>query len=268
MDVPAGSIQLWQQINGGATLLIDLESLRKHTAIFAGSGSGETVLIRRLVEECALQGVSAIVLDPNSDLARLGDGWPEPPSGWQPGDLLRSQEYLDNTDVTIWTSRVDGGRPVTFQPLPNLSAIRHDPDEYRAAVDIAVAALAPRAKVNGDTRKAQLGQAVLRDALHFFARQGEGKNLNHYIGILAALPDGVSNISQGEKIAAEMADSLTAATVNDPLFGGDGIAMDPGLLLTPPPGKRARVSVISFIGLHSDEAKQGFVNQLQMARTT
>ncbi|MFD0740798.1 helicase HerA domain-containing protein [Phytohabitans flavus] len=57
----------------GVPVRLALESLRKHVAIFAGSGSGKTVLIRRLVEECALQGVSAIVLDPNNDLARLGD---------------------------------------------------------------------------------------------------------------------------------------------------------------------------------------------------
>ena len=53
--------------------------------------------------------------------------------------------------------------------------------------------------------------------------------------------------------------------VNDPLFGGGGAPVDPGLLLTPPPGKRARVSVISLVGLPSDEQRQSFVNQLQMA---
>jgi DNA helicase HerA-like ATPase len=37
------------------------------------------------------------------------------------------------------------------------------------------------------------------------------------------------------------------------------------VLLTPPPGKRARVSVISFVGLSSNEQRQSFVNQLQMA---
>jgi DNA helicase HerA-like ATPase len=53
--------------------------------------------------------------------------------------------------------------------------------------------------------------------------------------------------------------------VNDPLFGGAGRPVDPGELLTPPPGKRARVSVISFVGLNDDSQRQGFVNQLQMA---
>src|SRR6185295_7722603 len=62
-----------------------------------------------------------------------------------------------------------------------------------------------------------------------------------------------------------LAETLKAAMVTDPLFGGDGTAADPGMLLTPPAGKRARVSVISFVGLTSDQQRQGFVNQLQMA---
>ena len=37
------------------------------------------------------------------------------------------------------------------------------------------------------------------------------------------------------------------------------------MLLTPSEGYRARVSVISMIGLSSDEQRQSFVNQLQMA---
>jgi DNA helicase HerA-like ATPase len=53
--------------------------------------------------------------------------------------------------------------------------------------------------------------------------------------------------------------------VIDPLFGGVGEAIDPGELLTPAEGSRARVSVISLIGLTSDEQRQSFVNQLQMA---
>jgi DNA helicase HerA-like ATPase len=53
--------------------------------------------------------------------------------------------------------------------------------------------------------------------------------------------------------------------VNDPLFGGVGESVDPGLLLTPAEGRRARISVISFIGLPNEEQRQSFVNQLQMA---
>jgi DNA helicase HerA-like ATPase len=51
---------------------IELLSLTKHTVILAGSGSGKTVLIKRLIEEAALAGIPAIVIDAANDLARLG----------------------------------------------------------------------------------------------------------------------------------------------------------------------------------------------------
>lgn len=243
---------------------VPLEALRRHTAIFAGSGSGKTVLIRRLIEECALRGVSTIVLDPNNDLARLGDPWPALPPGWNPADTARAKDYIENTDVVVWTPRRQGGRPLSFQPLPDFAAVLDDPDALNAGIDAAVAALAPRAKVDGSTGKALLGQAVLREALRSYARAGGG-DLRGFIGLLSALPDQLSQIDDAEKIAAGMAQLLTATTVNDPLFGGEGVPVDPGLLLAPAPGFRARVSVISFVGLADEAQRQSFVNQLQLA---
>ncbi len=232
--------------------------------IFAGSGSGKTVLIRRLVEECALQGVSAIVLDPNNDLARLGDAWPEPPSAWGPGDDARARDYLDHTDVVIWTPRVTSGRPLSFQPLPDFAPVRESADEFDQAIRSAVEALAPRAGVNGITKLAQQGKAVLTEALLAYAKTGR-VGLRGFTEFLEDLPDGVSRMAKASKLAHDAAETLKAAMVTDPLFGGGGTAADPGILLTPPRGKRARVSVISFVGLNSDEQRQSFVNQLQMA---
>src|SRR6185437_11283134 len=101
----------------------------------AGSGSGKTVFIRRLVEECALQGVSSIVLDPNNDLARLGDPWPTTPTTWDEHEILRAKEYLDHSEVKVWTPRREAGRPLAFQPLPDFSGILDDRDEFGIAVD-------------------------------------------------------------------------------------------------------------------------------------
>ncbi|XVQ84119.1 helicase HerA domain-containing protein [Microbispora siamensis] len=243
---------------------IPLETLRKHTAIFAGSGSGKTVLIRRLVEECALQGVSAIVLDANNDLARLGDRWPEPPAEWGEGDAARADDYLANTDVVIWTPRKESGRPLSFQPLPDFAGVADDPDEFGEAVDAALAALVPRAKLETKTARAHLGQAVLREAVAHYGRRG-GTGLGGLIALLDDLPDGVSSLEGAARLATEMAQHLRAETISDPLFAGTGTPVDPGVLLTPPEGKRARVSVISLTGMASDAQRQGFVNQLQMA---
>ncbi|SCF49511.1 AAA-like domain-containing protein [Micromonospora matsumotoense] len=250
-------------IEDGIPVSLSLEALRKHTAIFAASGSGKTVLLRRLVEECALQGVSAIVLDPNNDLARLGDAWPNPPGGWAPSDAGRAARYLAETEVLTWTPRREAGRPLSFQPLPDFATVLDDPDEFAAAVEAAVTTLAPRANLTGRTEKSHLGKAVLRRTVDYFGRQGGG-GLRSLIALLSDLPDGVSELGDAAKVASGLARNLTASMDNDPLFAGSGAPADPGTLLTPSPGKQARISVISFAGLPGDEARQSFVNQLQM----
>lgn len=258
-DVPLG-----KRLDSDGQLSIDLEALRKHTAIFAGSGSGKTVLIRRLVEECALRGVSAIVLDPNNDLARLGLAWPTPPPHWDSTEISRAAEYHRNTEVVVWTPRRSAGRPISFQPLPDFASVADYPDEFGEAIDSAVATLAPRALIAGKTAKASQAQAVLRQALEHFG-QNSGASLVQFIDLLSELPEYISDLENSEKIAADIAQNLRASMVNDPMFGGDGTPVDPGLLLTPSSGKRARISVISMVGLPSDEQRQSFVNQLQMA---
>jgi hypothetical protein len=241
---------------------IPLVLLRKHTVAFAGSGSGKTVLLRRLIEECALHGVSSIVLDPNNDLARLGDAWPSPPTGWAAGDEAKAAAYLRSTEVVVWTPRRAKGRPLAFRPLPDFADVLDDADEFGDAVEAAVAGLLPRAQLTG--RKVKTGQAVLREALEHFARDG-GTELTEFIDLLTDLPHGVSRLRSAHRLAADIAEALNAETVNDPLFGGTGEALDLGVLLTPADGYRARVSVISFVGLPAEEQRQSFVNQLQMA---
>jgi hypothetical protein len=255
-------VPLGDHVDGPGRFAVPLELLRKHTAVFAGSGSGKTVLLRRLVEECALQGVSAIVLDPNNDLARLGDAWPSPPPGWRDGDAAKADEYLTGTEVVVWTPRRERGRPLAFRPLPRFADVLDDPDEFGSAVDAAVLSLMPRAQLVG--QKIARGKAVLNEALVHYARNG-GDDLPGLIELLSDLAEGVSSLNNADRLAADIAEALKAARVNDPLFGGDGEALDPGVLLTPPRGFRARISVISFIGLPDDEQRQSFVNQLQMA---
>ncbi|GGT23546.1 ATP-binding protein [Nonomuraea spiralis] len=257
------SLAIGRRMADGTPVRIELEALRKHTAIFAGSGSGKTVLIRRLVEECALRGVSSIVLDPNNDLARLGEPWPEPPRTWEEGDARRAEEYLAATEVTVWTPGRTGGRPLSFQPLPDLASLTGDPDEFAEAVEAAVAFIVPRVRLDANTDKALRGQAVLRKALASYGRGG-ATSLRGFAAFLADLPDGVSELASAGRIGADLAQSLTAAMDNDPLFGGAGEPVDPGLLVTPPPGRRARVSVISLAGLPGLEQRQSFVSRLEM----
>ncbi|WP_239137896.1 helicase HerA domain-containing protein, partial [Sphaerisporangium rufum] len=183
----APSLTVGHTFDGGTPVSVEVEALRKHVAIFAGSGSGKTVLIRRIVEECALQGVSSIVLDPNNDLARLGDPWPAEPAAWGPGDADRAARYLADTDVVVWTPRRKKGRPLAFQPLPDFAGVRDDVDEFNEAVNAAMAALVPRAKAEGGSSRAQLARGVLMEAVVHFGRYKRG-GLDGLIELLADFP--------------------------------------------------------------------------------
>ncbi|GAA1665532.1 DUF87 domain-containing protein [Glycomyces endophyticus] len=246
------------------TVHLDLQAMAKHLGVFAGSGSGKTVLLRRIIETAALQGVSSIVLDPNNDLSRLGQRWPEPPDGWLEGDRAWAEEYARTVDVVVWTPGRNRGRPLSFQPLPDFSAVASDPDEFDIAVDTAVASLVPRARIGKSTPRDDHARAVLKQALAAYARDGSS-DFQGFLMFLADLPDGVSAIVKAEDIAAQIASTLQAAVINDRVFGGAGSPLDPGVLLTPPDGKRARISVVNFMGLPTDEQRQGFVNQLELA---
>ncbi len=187
------------------------------------------------------------------------------PAGPVAGRRRRARPRLPpSTDVVLWTPRRESGRPLTFQPLPDFGAVLDDVDEFNAAVDAAVEALAPRVGVQRASTRAAQEKAVLTEAMRWFGR-GAGRDLGVFIDLLSALPEHVTEIAKGPLLAAELADRMRAVRATDPLFGGAGEPADPGTLLTPPPGKRARISVISSVGMASLEQWQGFVNQLQMA---
>ncbi|MBV6489210.1 MAG: DUF853 family protein [Pseudorhodoplanes sp.] len=230
--------------------------LRRHAAIIAGSGSGKTVLLRRIVEESALAGIPAIVIDPNNDLSRFGDAWPEAPGSFTAEDASKAQQYFDKVEVIVWTPGVNAGNPIFLSVLPNFAGL-DDPDESQQAIEMAAETLAPLADA-----KRTLPRGVLVEALRYFARQGGG-NLTRFIELLSDLPDGITQIGNADKLASKMANQLYAAVANNPLLRAEGPILDPSALFFGS-GKRTRISVINLSGLASDAAREDFVNRLQM----
>lgn len=248
----------------GAPVNLAADLLPRHIAILAGSGSGKTVLLRRIVEEAVLLGIPAIVLDTNNDLARLGDLWPKPPGGWTEEDSTKARSYSQNVDVIIWTPGRNAGRPMSLALLPDFAGLGNDEDERAQAIEMARATLAPFIGARGAS--APLKEGVLADALRTFAKEGGG-HLDRLIETLSDLPEAVSEIDGAPKLAASMANLLRAAIATNPLLQSRGAPLDPEVLFGTGSGK-ARISVINFSGLASDEARQSFVNQLQMSLFT
>ncbi|MGX7704782.1 helicase HerA domain-containing protein [Methylobacterium sp. Gmos1] len=240
------------------TVSLPLRLLPRHTAIIAGSGSGKTVLLRRLVEEAALAGIPAIVVDPNNDLSRLGDPWPERPDRFTPEDDRKAGLYAERVEVVVWTPGVHAGNPLFLSVMPDLAA-SEDRDERGQAIEMAAETLGPLAGA-GKT----LQRGVLADALRAFAARGGG-TLSAFTDLLADLPDGTSEIGNAMKLAAAMADQLRAAVATNPLLRIEGAVLDPARLFFGPDGDRTRISVVNLSGLASEAAREDFVNRLQMA---
>jgi hypothetical protein len=238
---------------------LPLKLLPRHTAIIAGSGSGKTVLLRRLVEEAALAGLPAIVIDPNNDLSRLGDPWPEPPAAFTAEDARKAELYEERVEVVVWTPGVHACNPLFLSVLPDFAQLGEDRDERRQAIEMAAETLGPLAGA-----KANLPRGVLAKALEHFAERGGGK-LPDFIALLADLPDGISDIGNAAKLAAHMADQLRAAVATNPLLKVEGTVLDPRHLFFGSDPARTRISVVNLSGLPSDGAREDFVNRLQMA---
>jgi hypothetical protein len=253
----------------GKPVTLNANLLFSHTAILAGSGSGKTVLLRRIVEEAALIGIPAVVLDPNNDLSRLGDPWPTRPDTWTEEGAAKASAYQARADVVIWTPGVTSGAPISLNVLPDFSAIgdKQDletEDERAQAVEMARATLEPY--LAGTGQKASLKNGVLADALRAFAKT-RGATLDDLIKLLADLPDSVSKIGNASKLGGEIADQLLAAIATNPLLQPQGQSLDPKMLFEGPSGK-TRISVINLCGLASEEARDSFVNRLQMSLFT
>ena len=272
---PDAAIPLGHRLIGGVAerpTALPLHLLTRHTAVLAGSGSGKTVLLRRIVEEAALLGVPAIVLDPNNDLARLGDPWPAPPASWTDTDRAKAEAYHRTVETIVWTPGLSGGNPVKLAPLPDFASVRDDPDELGQAIAMAMSSLGPLVGAQG--MRGRLRRGVLNQVLAYFALTGfaptgsapiGAADLDALVRLLSDLPPGVSDIGNAAKLARAMADELKAAVASFPLFAAPGQPLDPRLLFTASTRGKTRVSVINLSGLPTDEGRQDFVNQLQMA---
>lgn len=108
----------------GTTFEVPIQELSDHMVVLTGSGSGKTVLLKRLIEEAALRGIPTIVLDSAYDMARLRQPW-------APGDGPRDAEsrakaasYFASTDVVVHALGHGSGPPTDPDELFGLGVDR------------------------------------------------------------------------------------------------------------------------------------------------
>ena len=98
---------------------IDIPSqvLARHAAMLGSTGSGKTVMAKALIEEAALAGIPALIIDPQGDLARLALGIDEGELLEKDGDLERKRKLMEDCEVRIWTPLRSKGLPLCIDPF-------------------------------------------------------------------------------------------------------------------------------------------------------
>jgi hypothetical protein len=167
-------------------LLYDSKDLTTHALCVGMTGSGKTGLCVALLEEAAIDGIPALIIDPKGDLGNLlltfpglkpedfqpwldpadatrkgltldelakqtAKTWREGLAAWgQDGDRIR--RYRDAVDIAIYTPGGTAGLPLTvlrsFSAPP--PAVRDDNDAMRERVQAAVSGLLALVGVSGD----------------------------------------------------------------------------------------------------------------------
>ncbi len=93
-------------------------TLLRHFMALGSSGSGKTVLCKAVVEECVLQGIPAICIDPQGDLCSLALPTDEPETLRQKNvDPGYARLYADKADVVVFTPASRKGVPISADPL-------------------------------------------------------------------------------------------------------------------------------------------------------
>ncbi|MDR0354148.1 MAG: ATP-binding protein [Deltaproteobacteria bacterium] len=242
-------------------------SLTKHAAILGGTGSGKTVLLRRLIEEASLAGIPVLVIDVAGDLTYLGQSWPNPNlklGDWLEGDLDRAKKYIANANTVVWTPGNSQGNPLYFSSVPDFRGLRDEPMRLQDAQDMALESVLSILKIKLDSSLRKRG--IIAAAIGHMAESPElaGAGLNGLRNVLRNMPQDVIDSlgDKTEKMASEMANDLAAAEIVSPELKELSVS-DISLLFRGPKGE-PRISVVNLNWLNQLDKKLLFVQKILM----
>jgi len=251
-------------------VLLEPKELTQHAAFLGGSGSGKTTLALNLIEQLALQGVPAILIDRKGDLCGYAD-----PNSWRgEGDSeemrARRMALRDRLDVVVYTPGEPRGNPLGISLIPSDMATL-DEQEQETLAKVATESLAAMMGYKPSNAAHKTTCAVLQQAILLLGRELREpitvRHLTDYIGnqdsqLIQAL--GWIDAKLCRKLASDLQTvelshrsllSTTDATLDmTGLLGRDGSL---------PPGK-TRLTVVSTKFLRDAAAAECWMAQFLM----
>ena len=115
-------MQLGTNRNNNEKIDIDSSILARHAAMLGSTGSGKTVMAKALIEECTIDDIPSLIIDPQGDLARLCLNANDKDIKEQGGDTERAKTFRQKAEVRIWTPLRKKGLPMCIDPFQVPSA--------------------------------------------------------------------------------------------------------------------------------------------------
>ena len=272
-------------------LMVDSRDLTTHAVCVGMTGSGKTGLCISLLEEAALDGIPALVIDPKGDIANLMLAFPgltpaefEPwidageaarkgttPAAlaaktaetWKNGlaewgqDGERIRRFRESVDIAIYTPGSNSGLPLSILRSFAPPAAGADPAATRDRISAAVAGLLGLVGIAADPLKSR--EHILLSAIVDAAwGKGHALDLAGLIGAIQKPPFAKVGVFDVESFYPAKERLELAMAVNNllasPGFGVwlEGEALDIQRLLFTPEGK-PRISIISIAHLTDPE---------------
>jgi DNA helicase HerA-like ATPase len=261
---------------GGEEVRVPYEALLRHAICLGNAGSGKTVTCKVYCEEFLRQGIPVIAVDPQGDIASLGQVADEAEvvAKGTPAEVRHS--YAEKAEVVVWTPGSSLGVPLSVNPVATAFNPAEQGTDLLRERGFAAEALADLANFDLRSAEGRTVTAILSLAMEQAATTGKLLGgLAPLLRFLETMPeelrDRVSSVAE-ERLVEELVRRLRMLIIgSQSLLLTGGIPLDIDVLLgrgagpaASAPGK-TRLSVLYLNKLATERERQFFVGQVAQA---
>lgn len=237
-------LNLGTNLDTGKPFELDPQNLKKHFVALGASGSGKTVLCKAIIEEAALKGIPAIIIDPQGDLSSLA---------------LTNKKI--SSPVKIFTPSSSKGIQISVNPL----TLPHDIDDEEDLISIIQQIANSITSILGFSLQRDDGKAaqgfIYKILMYCYDENITLKDFNNLARFISSMPQPLEEdtraiVSQKEKTLIIKKIKLLTIGEKELMFNR-GIPLDIRSMIA-----KDSISIIYLNSLESQLDKEFFISML------